>query len=240
MNHNKWINTIPHQNNKISQERHSLDPNIWINTIPKKNKKNSVTKYTSIIILFVIGLISVSMIKNTTRNLQKEIDNLKTSIDDIKFNLHNELIEHEFITSPENISLLAKEYLESDLTFYKKSQIRDFNKRNYTLIKPDEKNNKSSFNNKSKKLPESIKLIVKKKVDQKKIELQKVKELYKQPENLPREIKSQVVKKFEKKRTLLKKLYSEPKETINLKKIQQWGTIQMVKAFLGIPIIPGK
>ena len=58
--------------------------------------------------------------------------------------------------------------------------------------------------------------------------------------SIPREIKSQVVKKVEKKRTLLKKLYSEPKETINLKKNQQWGTIQMVKAFLGIPIIPGK
>ena len=42
------------------------------------------------------------------------------------------------------------------------------------------------------------------------------------------------------KRTTLKELYKNPKELINPKNIQQWGTIQLVKAFLGIPIIPGK
>ena len=47
---------------------------------------NSVKKYSLLTILFVIGLIFVSAVKNETRNLQKDINNLKASIDIIKFN----------------------------------------------------------------------------------------------------------------------------------------------------------
>ena len=40
-------------------------------------KDNSIQKYSLVTILFVIGLIFVSVIKNETRNLQKEIDKLE-------------------------------------------------------------------------------------------------------------------------------------------------------------------
>ena len=33
---------------------------------------------------------------------------------------------------------------------------------------------------------------------------------------------------------------SSPKETITLKKVQKWAAVQVVKAFLGMPFIPGK
>ena len=72
-----------------NQGQYQLDCNRWINTLPKKNINNSISKkntgnsikkYSLIIILFVIGLILVSMIKNETRNLQKKINDLKASI----------------------------------------------------------------------------------------------------------------------------------------------------------------
>ena len=41
-------------------------------------------------------------------------------------------------------------------------------------------------------------------------------------------------------KTGLKRLYSDPKNTIDLPKVQKWAAVQIVKAFLGIPIVPGK
>ena len=33
---------------------------------------------------------------------------------------------------------------------------------------------------------------------------------------------------------------NNPQDSVEMKKIQQWGFIQLVKAFLGIPIVPGR
>jgi len=49
-----------------------------------------------------------------------------------------------------------------------------------------------------------------------------------------------VAKKINAKKVELKSLYNSPTETISLQKIQRWGVIQVVKVFLGMPIIPGK
>ena len=38
----------------------------------------------------------------------------------------------------------------------------------------------------------------------------------------------------------MKDLYSNPKSILDSKKVQNWAGIQVVKAFFGIPIIPGK
>ena len=139
MDPNKWVNTIPFIGAKSNQEKYKLDSNKWVNTLPGKNdntlilsnvinsnpksKSSSAKKYSLTIIIFVVGLILVSLIKNETRNLQKEISNLQTSIKTLKLDLYQTTLEQEVITSPENISRLAKEYLEFDLASYKKSQI---------------------------------------------------------------------------------------------------------------------
>ena len=68
-------------------------------------------------VLFVCGLLFVSVIKNETRNLEKEINSLRASNNVIKFNLDQAILDNEVITSPENISRLAKEYLNTDLVF---------------------------------------------------------------------------------------------------------------------------
>ena len=38
----------------------------------------------------------------------------------------------------------------------------------------------------------------------------------------------------------LKKLYEDPVDTIGTVRIQRWAAVQVIKAFLGMPIIPGK
>ena len=98
MDPNKWLNTIPFNSTKSNLEKYKLDSNRWVNTLPSKDnntiilkddnvlilsntissksKPNSAKKYFSTIIVFVVGLILVSVIKNGTRNLQKEIGNL--------------------------------------------------------------------------------------------------------------------------------------------------------------------
>ena len=108
--------------NYIDTEEYRLDPNRW--SIPQKNINNSVKKYMLTTIFFVMGIILVSIIKNETRMIQRDINSLHVSINEIKSNLYEANLDHQVITSPENVDQLAKLYLDSDFTFYKKSQIK--------------------------------------------------------------------------------------------------------------------
>ena len=74
----------------------------------KKKLNNSIKKYSFINNCIYFGLIFVSVVKNETRNLEKEINNLRATINEIKFNLYQTVLDHEVITSPENISKLAE------------------------------------------------------------------------------------------------------------------------------------
>ena len=78
------------------------------------------------------------------------------------------------------------------------------------------------------------------KLQKKKKELKKLKELYSKPEELPSEIKAHVSKKIKKAQFDIKKLYNSPKEVITLERIKRWTGIQLVKLFLGIPVVPGR
>ena len=236
IDHGRWIGTLPVIKNKDSDHNtFSTNPDKWtdtIPTIPKQKVKNGIKKFTLTLALFVIGLILVSTIKNKTRNLQKEIYDLKASISDLGADLHKATLDYEVITSPENISQLAEKYLDTELVYYKKSQIKKLHEKaeNSTLLDIT----------KDSKPKSKIKLKVAQKIEEKKIALQKLKELYKQPEKIPDEIKISLARKIEEKKIKLKKLYQDPKQSIDIKKIQQWGTFQLVKIFLGVPVIPGK
>ena len=236
IDHGRWIGTLPLIKNKDSDHNtFCTNPNKWtdtIPTIPKQKAKNGIKKFSLTLVLFVIGLILVSTIKNKTRNLQKEINDLKVSIGDLETDLYKATLDYEVITSPENISQLAEKYLETELVYYKKSQIKELheNAENPTLLDVT----------KDSKLKSKIKLKVAQKIEEKKIELQKLKELYKQPEKIPDEIKISLAKKIEKKKIELKKLYQNPKQSIDINKMQRWGAFQLVKIFLGVPVVPGR
>ena len=236
INNEKWINSIPKINFKNKEETIQIDNNKWINTIPKKDKYNSVKKYSLITIIFICGLLFVSIIKNQTRNLEKEIYYLKASIGLIEFNLNQAILDNEVITSPENITKLAKEYLNVDLKYYKKSQINNLGKDN-GIIKETKKISNTKILN---KLPDTVKSHVAVKIKKKKEELQKLQELYNDPRSIPDEVKTKVAKQIQKKKFELKNLYESPKDLITLQRVGKWGLVQVVKAALGIPVIPGR
>ena len=232
INQDKWINSLPKKDCKSNYETDQLDPNRWVNTISKKSKYDSIKKYSLASAVFFVCLLLVSAVKNETRNLQKEIYNLKSSIDSLHYNLDKAILDYEVITSPENISQLAKDYLDIDYVSYKKSQIKNLNG-NKTIVKSKDKIQNNN-------LTSHLKLEVVKKIRRTKTELKKLQELYSNTDSIPKEIKDQVVKKMEKKKIEIKKLYSHPTDIIYSKKAQRWAAIQVVKTFLGIPVIPGK
>ena len=190
INSRQWLRTLPDGSRADAQDNSALDSNRWTDTLPKKSRSDSAKKYLFISVLFFLGLIFVPVIKNEARNLQKEINDLQTSINLIKFDLHQANLDHAVITAPENISQLAKKYLTYDYVSYKKSQIYDLNKAE------SDKKNKKINNNK-------------------------------------------IAKKFEKKRLEPTSLIEGDKNLIS-KKTKRWAGFQVLKAFLGIPSIPGR
>ena len=95
INQDKWINSLPKTNNRFEVEASKLDHDRWINTISKENNYNSLKKYSLVAILFVSGLLIVSVIKNETRNLQKEVNNLQKTNYEIRFNLAQAILDNE-------------------------------------------------------------------------------------------------------------------------------------------------
>ena len=102
---------------------------------------------------------------------------------------HQTILDYEVITSPENISRLAKKYLESDFATYKKHQIQKLSKKEKIITSSEKVKNKGATN--------KIKLKIVQKIEKKRTELVKLKELYHQPKKLPGEIKLQVAKKID-------------------------------------------
>jgi len=243
INQDKWIDSLPKTNIKFNEDPNQLDHYRWVNTIPKKKTYNAVRKYPAIrkystarkysfmAVLFVCGLLFVSVVKNETRNLEKVINGLRASNNVIKFNLDQAILDNEVIISPENISRLAKEYLDTDFISYKQSQIRQLNGNKTTIAKLKKENNN---------LPKKIKLKITKSIKATKTEIKKLQELYSKPESIPGEIKTQVAKKIEEKNNVIKNIYNSPKEAITLERAQKWAAVQVVKIFLGIPIVPGR
>ena len=215
INHHKWINSLPKAKKEIIESINQLDYENSINSIPKKDSYNSVKKYTLLTVLFICGLIFVSIVKNKTRNLQKEINNLETSINLIKFNLDQTFLDHQIITSPEKISLLAKKHLNINLEPYKRSQIKQLNAENKKFTKIN-------------------------KTEKEKTNIQKFKKLHSRSKSIPNEIKTHIAKRIEEKKEEIVNFYHEPKSVVTLGKAGRWTVVQLVKAFLGMPIIPGR
>jgi hypothetical protein len=228
-----WTNTIA--KTKTINEDSEINSNKWLESVPKKNNDNLFKKYSLVSILFIFGLIAVSFIKNETRYLEKEITELQKSIYEHRFNLHQATLDHEVIASPENISLLANDYLETDFIYYKRDQIRNLNNSEKNLVQTKTKKikEKKSFSDKSK-----VQII--NKINKKKEDLAKLKKIYSEPKVLSQELKIKLSKKIKLTQKELTYLYNEPEIVIKSERAQRWAAFQIVKIFLGIPIVPGK
>ena len=231
INKEKWINSLPQQSIKSDEKTNHTDDYRWVNTIPQKNTFSLLGKYSLMTVLFICGLMFVSVIKNETRNLEKEINNLTAFNKEVAYSLNQTILDNEVITSPKNISRLAKEHLNTDFIYYKKSQIKRLGDVSEVVDKPNTENNN---------LSNKIKLTITKKVEKKKKEIAKLQELYSNPKKIPTEIKTEVSKKIKEKKKELKNIYNSPKDIITFARAQRWAVIQVAKLFLGIPIVPGK
>ena len=240
INQSKWINSLPKKNINRYEEINQIDHYRWVNTIPKINKFNSVKKYSFLTIFFVSGLLLVSALKNEARKLEKEIENLQTSINIIQSDLDQANLDKEVLTSPENISRLAEEYLSLNLVTYQRNQIKTLNDKDlmyHEILKPSISKTKTR---KNKSLAANIKLEVNEKIKKEKQKIAKLKKIYSDPNTAKQEIKEQVKKEISETKDGIKNIYNSPKDTFTSEKFQKWGAIQIVKAFLGMPIVPGR
>jgi len=232
----KWINSLS-KSKKLEKEKYYTNSNKWTDSLPNSKKNNFNIIYYMTIIIFISGLIFISTIKNKTRNFQKEINNLEASITTLTSELHKATLDYEFITSPENIENLANEYLSTEFIHYKKFQVSKLNDKKFEL---NNLKKKQFIKTESKGLKNKMQLKVKKIIKEKKSEIQKFKEMYENPETIPNEIKLGIAKKIEDKKKGLQKFYESPKDLITLERVQRWSVVQLVKLFLGIPIVPGR
>ena len=223
LNYKKFIEapSIPEDN---------FNSDLVISAAPIKSKKYTLKNYSLIVVLFIVALMIVSVIKNETRNLQKEINVFKNSINNLKVDLHHESLDYEIITSPENLTILAKEYLEVNLVPYKRPQIQELKKAKAYIKKE----------NKNKNFKTEIKENVFTTIKKKRVELAKLKKIYSNPKDIPTEMRLVLGRKIETKKNEIKRFYENPKGTIETKKLQKWLIVQVAKLFVGIPIVPGK
>ena len=104
INKQKWLGSLTKINHNFKEGTDQIDHARWLNSVPKRTTYNSVKKYSLVTVLFICGLFFVSALKNETRSLQREISSLQASIDSIKFELTQAILDNEVISSPENIS----------------------------------------------------------------------------------------------------------------------------------------
>jgi len=231
-----WLDTLPKIKQTNTEENYNLDSEKWIETLPKKKSKNKIRSYLITTIFIIFGLILVPVIKNKTRSLQKEINKLHASVNEIKSDLHKAELDYEVITSPKNISNLAKEYLDIDLVHYNKSQIKkiDEGENLFTKLQIIESSNKI------KKITNRAKKGIAKKIKKQKAELKKLEDMYVNPSHLPKKVKLQIAQRIENTKKKISNLKESPKDIFTPSKVTKWTGIQLVKAFFGMPIIPGK
>ena len=232
IDHNIWTKTLPGNNKDTINKEEQLNPEVWPNSLPKKKPNITFKKYSLLTTGFIVGLIFVSVIKNETRNLEKELIKLQAQVDKLKFELYQAKLDHEVITSPENISKLANEYLDLELDTYKKNQIKNLDENYEKLAKLNEKKNKI--------ISKKMKAKIVNKIAEKKVELQKLQEIYSNPDELPEKLRTEVESKIVKTKEEIKNLYCNPKDYLTEARVQRWAFVQVFKAFLGMPIIPGK
>ncbi len=222
-----------------------------------------------ILIILISGLIFTSLIKNKTRLLEKELLYLDKEINILSSDLSEASLDFYYLTTPERIFLLAKNFLDENFMYYKESQIKKSIKPKKDLIILKKLRNDyifsqlstSEFANKktniikeidsgqlliAKRKESQIKKLIKPKKDL--VILKKLKNDYTFSQLNTNEFtnkKTNVTKEIDNEQLIIaqridSKNPQKSKKIISSKKVQQWAGIQIIKALLGIPTIPFK
>ena len=141
-------------------------------------------------ITLISGLVFTSLIKNKTRLLEKELFYLDNEINSLNFNLNEASLDFEYLTTPKHISLLVKNFLDENFSYYKESQIKKSIKpeKDLTILKKLKNYNtftqlskKESVNKKSNvtKRIDNIPLLITKRIDDRQPQRSKKKDIKK-------------------------------------------------------------
>ena len=118
-----------------------------------------------ILITLISGLIFTSLVKNKTRLLEKELLYLDNEINSLNFNLNEASLDFEYLTTPKHISLLAKNFLDENFSYYKESQIKKSIKQEKDLVILKKLKNDDTFTQLSTEKSVNKKSNVAKKID---------------------------------------------------------------------------
>jgi len=166
-----------------------------------------------ILITLILGLIFTSLIKNKTRLLEKELLYLDKEINILSSDLSEANLDFHYLTTPERISLLAKNFLNENFIYYKESQIKKSIKPEKDLVILKKSRNNHTFSQLSTRKFTNKKTNVTNEIDNEQLI---------------------IAQRIDRKNP------QKSKKIISSKKVQQWAGIQIIKALLGIPTIPFK
>jgi hypothetical protein len=71
-------------------------------------------KYVASLFFLLLGLISIHLLKNETREMEVKIEKLSKNISYLKQDLEVEKLEFYYLSNPKRVSKLAQEYLPKD------------------------------------------------------------------------------------------------------------------------------
>ena len=215
-----------------------------------------------ILITLISGLIFTSLVKNKTRLLEKELLYLDNEINSLNFNLNEASLDFEYLTTPKHISLLAKNFLDENFSYYKESQIKKSIKPEKDLAILKKLKNDNTFTQLSTEKSVNKKSNVAKEIDNrqllatKNIETQITEDAFTGEETIKylailKKLKNNnpvsrlnTEKSINKKSNVAKEndnrqLQGSKKISVS-KKVHNWAGLQIIKSFFGIPTIPVK
>ena len=215
-----------------------------------------------ILITLISGLIFTSLVKNKTRLLEKELLYLDKEINSLTSNLSEANLDFQYLTTPKHISLLAKDFLDEDFSYYKESQIKKSIKPEKDLAILKKLKNDNTFTQLSTEKSVNKKSNVAKEIDNrqllatKNIETQITEDAFTGEETIKylailKKLKNDnTVSQLSTEESINKKsnvakeidnrqLQGSKKISVS-KKVHNWAGLQIIKSFLGIPSIPVK
>ena len=171
-----------------------------------------------ILITLISGLIFTSLIKNKTRLLEKELLYLDNEINSLSSNLAEASLDFQYLTTPKHISLLARNFLDENFSYYKESQIK------ISIKAP-------------KEVPEKNLATLKKLINDHTFSQSSTEDSVNKKSNVAKKIDNTelpIKKKIENKQS------QKSKKIAVSKKVYNWTGLQIVKSLLGISGIPIK
>ena len=215
-----------------------------------------------ILVTLISGLIFTSLIKNKTRLLEKELIYLDNEINSLSSDLSEASLDFQYLATPKHISLLAKNFLDENFSYYKESQIQKLIKPEKDLVILEKSKNDNTFSQLSIEKSVNKKANVTKGIDNrqllitKKIEIQitgdaftgeetvKYLAILKKSKNDNTFSHLSTEESVNKKSNVTKEIDNRQsqgsKEIAVSQKVYNWMGLQIIKSLFGIPAIPVK